>query len=231
MNLNGYTLEIPGETESDGYVHLNNGDQYKIKLTSIGYKSHDVDLSIDGKEIATFRLSPGGILVLERPTNDNGKFTFYTRDSVEGKEIGLGLVRKDDLGLISATFTPEKPSKVAYVILPTPWNPYPYPHPRPYRPIVPFYPKVTWGTSINDNLKSFSHEGMTVCCNSVEGTNRSGGTGLSGISNQKFVDAAKLELDHENAVTLFLRLVEKPQNQKSPRKLLANTHSKYPEPI
>lgn len=58
-------------------------------------------------------------------------------------------------------------------------------------------------------------------------TSYAGGTALSGTSGQRFVDADRVPLDYNRAVTIHLRLVGKPEKVQSPSRLLRPLNGVY----
>jgi len=103
MRLDEFTLEITGGNErTNGQVLMNHGQGYEIVLRNHSFRNADVELSVDGNSIGTFRVNSHGTVRLERPENDNGKFTFFRLNSTEAK-LG-GIQNNDAIGLITATF-------------------------------------------------------------------------------------------------------------------------------
>ena len=114
MHLDNYSVTIrEGIETGGGYVKIQHGKQYTIRLNNRRSGRCDAQVTVDGKEVGTFRLSSHGSITLERPPDSDGRFTFYKIGSVEANKASLGKVSRDDLGLIQVTFTPEKSSSVA----------------------------------------------------------------------------------------------------------------------
>src|SRR4051812_44478112 len=109
MYFNGYTVHVTGGKEQPtGHVVMKHAQKYSIALHNSHTTKCDATITIDGKEVGTFRLNAYGSATIERPVNDDGHFTFYkkgTRDSAESK---LSHISKKQLGLVSVTFKPEK---------------------------------------------------------------------------------------------------------------------------
>lgn len=181
--------------EQDGYVLLPHNTQYLLRLRNNGVNRCEAHVEVDGKHIGTWIIDSKQTISLERPTNSNKRFTFYQLDSREGKTARLDGINEDDLGLISVTFTPELKPAVRKKF--------------PIRPIgSPFDRKIGsrggGGQSLTFNdfqIKSYN------CCDSQSITGTPGGTGLSGKSNQEFIEVLGLSLNKMAAVTINLRLV------------------------
>ena len=103
---NCYELGIPqGRHLQSGHVALPHKAFYSLRLTNNNLNKCDVRIEIDGKEIGTWRIEGGATTELERPSNDLGRFTFYTIRSPEAAVANL--IESEKLGLVSATFIPE----------------------------------------------------------------------------------------------------------------------------
>ena len=74
------------------------------RLYAPGKVDADADLFIDGEVLGNSAWREARLL-LEHPSEDNGKFTFYLLDSAEGREIELKA--SQSLGLIQVCFKPE----------------------------------------------------------------------------------------------------------------------------
>ena len=106
MRLGNFAVEVsPGRESASGYVAMDHNTKYVIKLTNLGSPRCDAEVMIDGKEVGTWRVPAGNSIVLERPVNDTGRFTFCRLGTPEADRIGL--VRDSKLGLISVLFKPE----------------------------------------------------------------------------------------------------------------------------
>lgn len=179
MHFKDYSVVISEGVETDGYVKMRHGQQYVIRLRNRKGLRCNAAVMVDGKEVGTFRLSGYGHLELERPPNDTGRFTFYQVGSSEAKRAGLGIVNKFELGLIQVTFTPEKEAVHLVGVA---------------------------GAAVAD--ADFGLTGsMGIDEPRPRVTYNAGGTGLSGHSNQGFVNVADINLDYNNAVTISLRLI------------------------
>ncbi len=201
MRVGDFYLSIEGRSEtSDGYVKLPHNTQYKIKLGNTGNRRSDCEVSVDGKSVGTFRIDSDSTIILERPIDDSGKFTFYKDGTSEARAAELDLVSKDDRGLISVTFKPEKETTHSN------YN-------EPKWVTGSFYPQFWKATKPDLDLKGPApyHRRVKTAAFNLKGLSgqsvTSGGTGLSGNSNQTFYDVANLDCDTENFVTINLRLV------------------------
>ena len=186
MYLNDFSLVIPqGRERPGGYVEIEHGTQYTLRLRNNHGVNCDARVEVDGKEVGVFRIGAHDSIVLERPSHDTGKFTFYKVNSREGKSIGL---RKGDsnLGLISVTFTPEK-ERVKIPFYYHVYGPY-------YSGSATFlswpYTDDSTADSPRGTVTSSYTKGMMPMAS--EGAERTeikydaGGTGLSGESKQDF---------------------------------------------
>lgn len=95
----------PGTEMGDGRVGTQHGVQYTIRMGNGHNTACDARVSIDGKEIGTFRIGGHGSVLLERPPESTGRFTFFRLGTEEGNAAGL--VDSEKAGLISVKFTPE----------------------------------------------------------------------------------------------------------------------------
>ena len=221
MNINNFelsVLEAQHETQ-DGYVELDHGQVYSLHLRNNHVdRDCDAQISIDGKDVGTFRIYKHSGLVLQRPVHDTGRLTFYESASYEASQSGEQKVDKQDRGLIQVTF------KASYSLAPSG---------SVVRPIS------TTGLGFNSttNLKDDGHEATCTDFDSYESAGAtknyaaggqhskcsrsaphysSGVTGLSGRSSQQFRDAAPLVYDESKTTVISLRLVVA---KKGPREL------------
>ena len=183
MFLNGFSVRIVGGPErSHGYVALRHGQTYKLALANKNQVRCDARVTIDGKEVGTWRLSPGETATLERPSEEPKFFTFYKADSDAGRKVGSASVHAEMQGLLEVLFTPEDTTVVPPTVL------------RSAPPAL--------GGSV---LRGMSFGAPT---RGVSGQNIAAGTtGLTGSSSQRFNQAAHMPLDHGAGQTIMLRLV------------------------
>lgn len=211
MVLNSFSVHIPeGRETHSGYVEMAHGRQYTLALRNFRDVACDAAVTIDGKPVGTFRLNAGQSLKLERPAHDQGRFTFYQVGTAEAQQAGL--VDTDTLGLISVVFTPalRQPAYVStypvvqYVKAETGWD-------------GVYYRYTTTGVS-NGGSNFVASMSNTV---SAAPQRKAGGTGLSGHSQQQFVDVGPMNLDYAQQTTIHLRLVS---GSDQPRPLTANSN-------
>lgn len=109
---------------------------------------------------------------------------------------------------------------------------------------VTFYPeKFDRYTSENERIEA---PGLSSKDQTENYAPKSGGTGLSGMSDQNFVDAPEINVDHNKKVTIYLRLIEdfsydhnRLENQVNehryrhivPLESQESNTSKFPEPV
>ncbi len=107
MRLNGFSLGVIGgyEKGNSGYVVLQHCQQYSLLMKNDRDVKCDVYVKIDGHKVGAWRIEANSHIVIERPVDDTGKFTFYKLDSNEA--IKAALQTNNELGLISAEFKPE----------------------------------------------------------------------------------------------------------------------------
>lgn len=143
-----------------GHVEMRHQAQYSISLTNDAREQCDAQVVIDGKHVGTWRIPPFATVEVERPVNDDGRFTFYRLNSSDGRRSELR--NDEDLGLITVTFMP----------------------------------------AVSQKLSSCDKEPIKIMR-----SNRAGGTGLSGVSSQRFSTAEYIEHDHAKKEIIHLRLI------------------------
>jgi hypothetical protein len=251
MKLGNYSVYINGNPNEDGgYVKLKHNTQYYLHLHNYDNRRCAAEVKIDGKVVGIFRLKTNGGLKLERPSNDTGKFTFYKDGTREAKAVGLESIPKSERGLVSVTFKPEKyqPQEVEQI------DPYKIPE-WPWTAPIPWYPSspkfysetekiqtdgvlgghTMYSRGLDDvgpiassevsPVRSFNAVSKGPSGQSVS----SGGTGLSGQSNQSFRTVGNLDYDDPNTfVTINLRLVA---TNDDPRPLTSMRSTPVPEPV
>lgn len=108
MHLGNFALEIPQGHELDsGYVEMRHNTKYTLKLSNNDKRRCDAEVEVDGKLVGIWRVQSNNYIIIERPSHDDGCFTFYRLDSPESQKANL--VENDKLGLVSVLFKPEKP--------------------------------------------------------------------------------------------------------------------------
>lgn len=198
MKINDFSVTVKtGEEVWGGYVKMQHGRQYNIRLNNDKPRRCDAKVVVDGKEVGIFRLGAYGSMVLERPANDTGRFTFYAVGTPEAQRAGI-TAGNDLNGLIQVTFTPEKKQVVrergdVHAAYPTMDSARPEAASRSYRPPASF-----------------------------GGDFGAGATGLSGKSNQEFVTVGEIDYDLSEQTTISLRLVA---GKDEPRPLVSVSHA------
>lgn len=181
MRVGSFSLLIPEGVERDsGHVLMAHGRTYTLRLRNHGSRRCDADVAIDGKSIGRYRISAGGTITLERSAHDTGRFTFFRADSAEGESAGAAKVDRPDRGLIRVTFCPER---------------------APIR-TVPTGSVLRGGPGGQSVPKSVGSEYEERTAGGLA----PGVTGLTGHSNQAFVEVPDLDHDPTGEVTISLRL-------------------------
>lgn len=215
MRVGNFSVLVPEGTEREtGHVALEHGRQYTVRLMSHDNRQCDAEVTIDGKDIGTFRLHGYGSMTLERMPSDNGRFTFYTSGTSDASAAGDANIGTQDKGLVQVKFIPEKAKEWV-------WRKG-GPGGRSVRPMGMAEPyKETWnaggsvGTSYSTGITRSTEE-LTA-----------GITGLSGHSDQQFVDVGGIIREESDAVQISLRLVA---SAAGPRELKAAPRSN-PVPV
>ena len=211
---------VEGEKAQGDYFLLDHNQHYSVDLRNYSRLRCDADIEIDGKDMGTFRVKGGHNFTIDRPTHDDGRFTFYELMSKEGNAVGLKA--NQNLGLVKVTFRPEKEDQISATgdILdadegiqraPTLYAAQRDTGPRIGGPRMP-------------------HLQATAATGDLP---RAGGTGLSGQSDKKFTDADSIEHDPEGTVVIHLRLGARVKPAKDgPRELKPHPRSnKVPPPL
>ncbi len=84
----------------DATYMIHHGNTYEIGIKNNNSISVSAQIQIDGKTVGTFVIKPYGMSWIERPVNEQRKFTFYRLDSREANDAKLDKVSHSDLGLI-----------------------------------------------------------------------------------------------------------------------------------
>ncbi len=222
-SLNGFSVKVPEclEETSKNYVLMKHGQQYTLQLSNRHKdngrgKPCDVEVYIDDEFCGSYRIESGQTFFLERPEYSSKKFTAYRKDSREAQEAEID-TESDSLGLIRVVFRPGTNNSNNVVV--NDWSYTPKesePFIKESEPFVPTkfpmpgvyaYAVIDWDSiSYPVTRSSFTCEATNnPCnCNSSRGI-IGGGTGLSGISNQKFNEIDALNYD-EPSTTIYLRL-------------------------
>ncbi len=177
--LNDFGFGVVEGRESNSCVALDSGSKYTLKLWNFNTKLRcDAEVTIDGKAIGIFRIDKMDSIVIERPTNNYGCFTFYTLGTIESKMVMLDAVDADEIGLIKVAFYPEKkPGLQGHYTLQE-------------RELECLSRQINF----DDELASMRRK-------------LTGGTGLSGYSTTNYEKVEFLNHDYDNIVTIYLRLI------------------------
>ncbi len=175
------------------YVALHNGVEYAITLNNNRTIIADADISIDGGLIGTFRLDPYKSFRIERPADNQRKFTFKSELSADAIEAGT-IPGDIDNGLIDVTF---KPAKYERDI-------------SPNRRAMFRSPTRTYGTVLPQQ-RGAPIQSRQGASGSIRSSNfRSGVTLLGDRSYQEFNNTTALrpdQIDYSNVTQIILRLV------------------------
>jgi hypothetical protein len=177
--LNDFGFGVVGGQENNGYVALDSGNKYKLKLWNFNTKLRcDAEVIIDGKAIGIFRIDKMDSIVIERPINDRGCFTFYASGTIESKMVMLDAIDENNLGLIEVAFYPEKRLLLQ----------------EQYALQDKELECLRCQIDFDDELASMKRQ-------------LAGGTGLSGYSSTNYDKVEFLNHDYDNIVTIYLRLI------------------------
>lgn len=237
MQLNEFEVRIPEGVEADnGYVEVPHGTQYTIVLQNHSKGRCDAEVYIDGKSVGAWRVDGCKTVTLERPVHDSGRFTFYRLGTASADKAGLE--RNDSLGVISATFKPEKivapptsvevrrevkedfpngfglnasePSSSGFLFASEPMG-------------------ETYGLAASEpDTRAYPPASRPEPDSKTDKLSRAGGTGLSGKSQQVYGEpVANLEYERSKFVTINLRLIAPDEE---PRPLFPRSTS-IPPPV
>ena len=202
MYLNDYSVQvIPGNEIPGGYVEMQDGQHYNIRLRNNNSVRCDACVEIDGIEVGTWRLGAHESRTYETPGDNNveERFTFFKLGTRDGRPAGLDGSNRD-LGLIRVTFTPEKQMEPMWSAQVT-YRGEPVAKGLSYD--IETYPPVTMNSSgLGGSANSV---GNTRSVGTTRGLS-AGGTGLSGHSNQKFINVRRLDYDYSRQTVINLRL-------------------------
>nr|QBK86125.1 MAG: hypothetical protein LCMAC101_07200 [Marseillevirus LCMAC101] len=88
--------------------------QYRIRLKNNGSAKCDAVVTIDGKNMGTFRINGSSQMLLERPTDVERRFTFFVGGSEGSKQGGYKEKDKNN-GLVQVLFKPEHIQRQVYI--------------------------------------------------------------------------------------------------------------------
>jgi hypothetical protein len=216
MIINRFSAKVfPGREEFGGYVRMNHAQTYSLILHNYWNERADAKVSIDGKEIGTFRIPANSSITLERPLNDEGRFTFFKQGTKKFAKAGLEQVPDEQLGLIRVEFLPEKPVQVTYMNT-LPYYVWPTPPENQY-----------WITNTYNSSDTAQHTG-SLCMASAS----PGGTGVSGHSDQNFgCTDAIWNPDFSRQTIITLRLVSVTDEELATVRPLVPWSNQVPPPV
>lgn len=242
--LNGFGVSISEAQEetSENYIVLRHGQTFSLRLHN-GHKENgkcipaDAEVYVQGKYCGTFRVAAGQTIRLERPLNDDGKFTAYRNNTYEAKQAEID-PNSFDNGLIKVVWKPGR-EQIDFVR-------------DVYRNVVD-YPRIEWSQPpyyhIDWNYNNPStteyqigYDYNTTNCNTTNTVSykRSchsndglvgGGVGLSGHSNQSFNEVQPLDYTDQET-TIHIRIAfrdDGPRPIKAVHKIVYE--SKAPRPL
>jgi hypothetical protein len=211
VQLDGYSLSIMGggwrgtAPEKDQLVPCEDGSTFMIVLKNGNNTPCEAEVTLDGKQQGTWVMKPHEQCILERPTHKKQLFTFVF---VEKHGAAAGLTAGSPTnGLVSVKFTPEK-KKPTFSF--------------------GFGARTAEGCEGcedmdgDDDVCEMAPAGFSFGIKRRSGESRGatrsykeGGTCLTGSSSQQFNSVKGLDLDHEAARSLHLRLVGKEPDSNS----------------
>ena len=218
MFLNNFSVRIIGANEvPGGYVEIPHNTKYKIALSNRRNVPCDAAVKIDGKSVGVWRIEAFSHIVLERPAHDDGKFTFYAAGTLKAEKAGLAS-DSPNLGLVEVTFIPMKVQTYTYTTHYTPdgWV-YHYGLGSSAKPAekgiyegsttVGATAAFASGPMASGPMASGPMASSQPVSRTASPGRKSGGTGLSGKSNQNFGVADQMLLDYAQTTIINLRLV------------------------
>jgi len=226
MYLNSFSVRVPEGTEKEsGYVELNHGKQYTLVLRNSRGVSCDAEVTIDGKPIGSFRIDANSSITLERPPNEDKRFTFYKADTGDAQESGQADIVADSYGLVQVAFKAEKANLYFWHdgTWPKPWG-----EPIAYQHTWTTYTTPSYSPVVAHNVMrstlSDSPSGQVEILSTTDG-GTAGITGLSGHSDQEFVTVCSMDYDESYTTTISIRLVATEKQRSDPTPLRPVAHS------
>lgn len=251
MRIAEFSFQVrPCVREQDsGHVVMRDGQQYSLLLGNHDRVPCDAEVTIDGKEIETFRLDPHQTLTVEGPPDDpsRGKFTFYKSGTTDAAAAGDADVGKDDKGLIVVVFKPAVRAQYpdySAILRSKGWGTAAINYPdAKWLSGTPQYGTVSNADDSGGQPRSCSSVNMAEGFAAVEAAQvrsapnldrkiatqglNPGITGLSGRTDQKWEQAPAITHDESRTTTFRVRLV---CGEDGPRPLAAKTPRDTPTP-
>lgn len=107
---NGFSVSVSNSTikyvDSHKYYALRHEDEYKIILKNDNTTQCDANVWVDGTLVGVWRLKPYSSAQIERPANENRKFTFFKENSKSAQSVGI-VAGASQNGVIKVVFKPE----------------------------------------------------------------------------------------------------------------------------
>jgi hypothetical protein len=193
MFLSGYSVRVTGGRERDGYVELDHLQPYSLVLHNRQPTSCDATVTVDGRDIGTWRLPAHGVITVERPADGHGRLTFIRAGTPEA--FAAQLPQDDTLGLVRVDFIPVRP-------LPA-WVPF-------YVPTFKHPEGETFSSGAHttpDAPPTYASSTTLACSMSTSHSARSARSGGTVLTGDKFASTPLMERDYTGMVTIYLRLV------------------------
>lgn len=192
MYYGDFSVRIPeGKEVANGYVKLPHNTQFRISMRNNRNVRCDACVEVNGEHVGTWRIGRNASITVERPVNDESKFTFFKLGTREGRQAGLS-AGNPDLGLVKVEFRPEV-------------------RPRPVRSEQVLWrggiPKGLTLSASSDEYDEGEELTSGLMRMAMPSSVSAGGVGLSGHSNQTFYTVQELDYDYEEFTTINLRLV------------------------
>jgi hypothetical protein len=206
--LKDFGFGVVGGKENNSYVALESGTKYQLKLWNFNTRLRcDAHVKIDSKLVGIFRIEKIDSIIIERPTNDYGCFTFYALGTNEAKIAMLEAVDKNSLGLIEVVFYQENKQtlKKRYAL-------------REEDGLTDLRRQI----NLDDELEGL----RKIDLDSTISDYLPGGTGLSGYSNIDYKIIESINYDYDNIVNIYLRLIST-----KPKPISLQQKSTFPNPI
>lgn len=186
------------------YYAIPHNSPYKVKMTNNSNHRANATLKIDGDTMGVWRLEAYSDITVERPTNNNRKFTFVRETSWQADMGGVARGSSQN-GLVEVIFVPEIKNT-----FPTDFD-----HDINYNNMPEFNTRLSNQLFSRKESQGFQKQSNQInesmgLSDSMNFTNSSygvGGTVLGGSSSQRFSSASAIIEDHSRKQTKRIRLV------------------------
>lgn len=123
VTTNGFAVSIITDGFHDklkrgyeNYVALDNGAEYKIELRNNRPTEAMAEVHLEGQEIGTWYIPAKSSIIIERPSDINRKFTFFSEHDSRAQKAGV-MIGSQINGLVKVIFYPKKDySKPVYAM-------------------------------------------------------------------------------------------------------------------